>query len=189
MCLADIFQHMCQTGNIPQELGGTILVLIPKGNMETWVIGLLETLWKAVEAHIDTRLWSSIQFHYILHRFRYVRGMVAAIMEIELTQELASVDHNPLFLVFLDLWKAHMARDLACADSWILSVTTKTWCQDRMAITSRPSQPHGEQHRVALYLQHSSKWLCTMSSGHGWPRQWRNRGWTMILWERPSVGA
>ena len=48
MCLTRIVQHMWRIAEIPQELGWTVLVLIPKGSTDTWVIGLLETLWKAV---------------------------------------------------------------------------------------------------------------------------------------------
>ena len=54
MCLVEIVQHMWRTGEIPQELGWTVLVLIPKGTTYTRDIGLLETLWKVAEALIDT---------------------------------------------------------------------------------------------------------------------------------------
>ena len=60
MCLVDIVQHMWSTGEIPQELGWTVLVLIPKGTTDTRFVGLLETLWKVVEALIDTRLCASL---------------------------------------------------------------------------------------------------------------------------------
>ena len=54
MRLVDLVHHMWRTGDITQELGWKILVLIPKGNTDTRFIGLLETLWKAVEALIGT---------------------------------------------------------------------------------------------------------------------------------------
>ena len=47
-----------------------ILVLIPKGTTDTRGTGLLETLWKVVEALIDTRLCTSVHMHNVLHRFR-----------------------------------------------------------------------------------------------------------------------
>ena len=56
-----------------------------------------------VEALIDTGLLSSIQFHDVIDRFWDGRGTVKAIMELELSQEFDSVDHKPLFLVFLYL--------------------------------------------------------------------------------------
>ena len=53
-CLVEILHHMWRTGAIPQDLGWTFLVLIPKGTTNTWGIGLLETLLKVVEALIYT---------------------------------------------------------------------------------------------------------------------------------------
>ena len=44
LCLVDLLHHMWRPGETPQELGWTIMVLIPKGNTNTRVIGLLETL-------------------------------------------------------------------------------------------------------------------------------------------------
>ena len=61
---------MWRTRDIPQELGWTFLVLIPRGTTDTWGIGFLETLWKVVEALIDTRLQVSLQMHDTLHSFR-----------------------------------------------------------------------------------------------------------------------
>ena len=51
---------MWHMGETPQELGWEILVLIPKGTTDTRGIGLLETLWKVMEALIDTRLCASL---------------------------------------------------------------------------------------------------------------------------------
>ena len=106
MCLVEIVYHMWLTGETPQELGWTLLVLIPKVTTKTQGIGLLEILWKVVEDLIDTRLRASLQLHDVLHGFRTGRGTGTAIMELKLAQELSSVDHNPLFLVFLEIWKA-----------------------------------------------------------------------------------
>ena len=104
-------QHMWRTGKIPQELGWTVLFLIPKGTNYTRFIGLIDTLWKVLEVIIDTRLRSSLQMHDVLHRFRDRRGTRTAIMELKLAQELSSIDHDPLFLVFLDLMKAYDTLD------------------------------------------------------------------------------
>ena len=111
MCLVDIIQDMWKTGEIPQKLGFAVLVIIPKSTTDTHFIGLLETLWKVVEALIYTRLIASIQFHDVIHRFWEERGMGTAIMDLNIVQELASVDHDLLFLVFLDLWKAYATVD------------------------------------------------------------------------------
>ena len=52
LCLGDIVHHMLRTGEIPQELVWTVLILIPKGNTDTWGIGLIETLWKVAKVLI-----------------------------------------------------------------------------------------------------------------------------------------
>ena len=62
------------------------LVLIPKRNTDTRGISLLETLWKVVEALIDTRLRARLQIQDVLHGFRYGRGTGAAIMELKIAQ-------------------------------------------------------------------------------------------------------
>ena len=68
-----------------------------------WIYG---NLWKVVEAIIDTCLCASIHFHDVIHGFRARRGKGEAIMYLNLSQELASIDHDALLLVFLDLRKA-----------------------------------------------------------------------------------
>ena len=56
MCLVDLVHHMWRMGELPQELGWIILVLIPKETTDTRGVVLLETLWKVVGALINTRL-------------------------------------------------------------------------------------------------------------------------------------
>ena len=56
------------------------MVLITKGTTNTRGIGLLETMWKVVEALIDTSLRSITQFHDVLHGFWSRRGTGTAIM-------------------------------------------------------------------------------------------------------------
>ena len=48
VCLVDLVHRMWCTGVIPQDLGWTILILIPKVTTNTRGIFLLETLWKVV---------------------------------------------------------------------------------------------------------------------------------------------
>ena len=50
--------------------------------------------------------------HEVLHGFRDIKGTVAAIMELNLAQELASIDQSPLLLVFLDLRKSYDTVEL-----------------------------------------------------------------------------
>ena len=95
MCLVDIVQHIWSTGEIPHDLGWTILVLIPKGTTNTRGIELLETLWKVVEALIDTSILASLQLHDFLHRFRAGIGTCTAIILLKLSQKLASIEQDP----------------------------------------------------------------------------------------------
>ena len=83
------------------------MVRIPKGNEDTLGVGLIEVVWKVLEAVIDIRIKTVVQFHDVLHGFCGGRGMGTTIMELKLAQELASVDQDPLFLVFFNLRKAY----------------------------------------------------------------------------------
>ena len=60
-----------------------------------------------MEAIIDTCINKAVKFHDFLHRFCAGRRTGTAIMELKLVQELASVDQDTLFLVFLDLRKEY----------------------------------------------------------------------------------
>ena len=101
-------------GKITQELGWNVLVLIPKGTIDTRGISLLETLWKLVEALIDTCIRASLQFHNLLHVLLSRRGTRTDIMDLNLSQELARMSYNPLFQVLIDLRKAHNTVDRYC---------------------------------------------------------------------------
>ena len=89
----------------------TILFLIPKGNTDTWLIGLLKTLWKVVEEINNTYMRTSISFHDVLHGFRAGKGTCISILDIKLAQELASVYKEPLLLVFIYLQKTYANVD------------------------------------------------------------------------------
>ena len=64
-----------------------------------------------MEAIIETLLRESVRLHEILHGFHVGRGMGTEILELRLAHELASVDQDPLLLVFLDLHKAYLTVD------------------------------------------------------------------------------
>ena len=65
---------MLYTSFIPEELVWAALVLNPKGNADTWGIGILEVVWKVVEAVIDTWIKSVVQFYDVMHCFCAGRG-------------------------------------------------------------------------------------------------------------------
>ena len=58
-----------------------------------------------VAAIIDTLLKACINLHDVLHGFRAGRGKGTSTLELKLAQELAIIDQEPFFLVFLDLRK------------------------------------------------------------------------------------
>ena len=76
---------------IPTELGWNVLVLITKANADTWGIGLLEVVWKVVEAVIETWIKSLVQFHNEMHGFCAGREAGTAITELKPAQELEIV--------------------------------------------------------------------------------------------------
>ena len=78
--LVEIIQFMWETGSILTELVWTVLVLILKVNVHNWGIGLLEVVWKLLEAVIDTKIKPVVQFHDVFHRFSAGRGAGTAIM-------------------------------------------------------------------------------------------------------------
>ena len=51
------------------------VVLIPKGNGEFVVIGLVKVLWKALSGVINRQIGVVVQFHNVLHGFRASWGM------------------------------------------------------------------------------------------------------------------
>ena len=67
-------------------------------------VGLLEVLFKLVLAITDTWIKTLVTLHDVLHGFRAIRGMGTAIMELNIAQDISSIDQHPLLLVFQDLW-------------------------------------------------------------------------------------
>ena len=117
--LVRLVQHVWETGEIPQQMLWTTIVLIPKGNSGDFRgIGLLDSIWKVIERVLDQRL-SEIPLHESLHGFRAQRGCGTGIMEAKLTQQLAYLERAPLYGIFVDLHKAYdaMDRGVVCA-SW-----------------------------------------------------------------------
>ena len=90
---------MWRTGEIPQEFRWIILVLVLKRTAKKRCTDLLKTPWKVVEALIDTPLCASLKIQNVLNRFGDERVMGTAITELNITQELPIIYHDPLFLV------------------------------------------------------------------------------------------
>ena len=78
------------------ELGWTVLVMTPKDNSGVWGVGLLEVVCKLVEAVIDTRINTVVQFHDVLHRSCAARRERTEIMELKLhPAETSTIFPNP----------------------------------------------------------------------------------------------
>ena len=71
----------------------------------------MKSLWKVVDVIIDTRLRSNFHLHDVLHGLCAGRVTGTDILELNLTQELARFEQDPLLLVFLDLRKAYDTVD------------------------------------------------------------------------------
>jgi Reverse transcriptase (RNA-dependent DNA polymerase) len=120
--LVSTVQHMLHTGDIPTRASWAYRAVIPKPQGGSRGIGLLEILWKLVEAIIDQRVNKTAKFHDILHGFRNHRGTGTSIIEAKLQQELTHLQGKPLFQVFLDLSKAydtlHRGRSLSTLQAY-----------------------------------------------------------------------
>ena len=98
---------MWESGTIHAYLGWKRFILIPKDTKDTQVIGILEFLWKVMEAIIDTCINKAVTFHDVFHVFQAGRGMGTDIREMKLVQDLEGVDQDLVFLVFLDIRKVY----------------------------------------------------------------------------------
>ena len=83
---------------------------IPKGGGDYRGIGLIEPFWKVIECIMDDRL-NVIEFHDCLHGFLAGKGTGTATIEAKLSQQLAFIEQQPLYGVYIDLQKAYDAMD------------------------------------------------------------------------------
>ena len=103
-------QSIFEQGRVPRQMLWLIVVLIPKGNGDFRGIGLLEPFWKVLEIVMDIRL-QAIPLHDSLHGFTSGRGTGTATMEVKLAQQLAYIEQEALYMVFIDLRKVYDAMD------------------------------------------------------------------------------
>jgi hypothetical protein len=105
-----IFVEMIQTiwdrGEILMQMSWMVILLLPKGGGNFRGIGLLSPCWKVVEKIMVPRM-GAINFHPCLHGGMPKREMGTAMTEAKLAQQLAWVEQEPLFQVFVDLCKAY----------------------------------------------------------------------------------
>jgi hypothetical protein len=86
------------------------MVLLLKGGGDYRGIRLLEPLWKVVECIMDRRL-NALPLHEVLHGCQNGCGTGTAILEAKLAQQIAHLEQEPFYGVFLDLKKAFNAID------------------------------------------------------------------------------
>ena len=98
-------------GVLAEEATWQAVVLIPKGEKDYRVIGLVEVVWKVVVAILNRRFTSSITYHDAFHGFRAGRGTGTATLEANLLQQLAAMREEVLYVIFLDLTKVYDALD------------------------------------------------------------------------------
>ncbi len=109
--LVGLIQAIWMQGKILQQLTSVIVVLLPKGGGDYRGIGLLEPLWKVVE-HIMDREMNALQLYEALHGcWNRGSGMGMVILEAKLAQQLAHLQQEPFYGVFLDLKKAFDTMD------------------------------------------------------------------------------
>jgi Reverse transcriptase (RNA-dependent DNA polymerase) len=102
-----LIQHIFATGEIPQRLDFSNLVLLPKPDGGIRGIGLLETLWKLIAIIIKDRILDSVTFDDALHGFLPTWGTSTAILEAKLHLDTTITDGNTINQIFIDLSKAY----------------------------------------------------------------------------------
>ena len=136
----ELIQAIWNWGEIPEQMSWMIVVLLPKGGGDYRGIGLLDPFWKVVEKIMVCRL-GSIEFHPCLNGGLPKKGTGTATIEAKLAQQLAWMEQEPLYQVFVDLRKAydHLDRErcLAIMTGYgvgpkLLRLQTKFWEQAQM---------------------------------------------------------
>jgi hypothetical protein len=131
-------------------------------------------MWKIVEKIMVAQL-SVIELHNCLHGGLPCRGMGKAIMEVKLNQQLAWVEQEPLYQIYLDLKKAYDALDqtrcLAILASYGMgpnfcasrnfSGTTQRWCVMLEATLGNLLLPVGALRRGGLSPASCSMFMST----------------------------
>ncbi len=105
-----LLRAVWESGTVPTQMTWMIIILLPKGGGDYCGIGLLDPIWKVVEKVMVAR-FSVIKLHDCLHGRLPQRGTGTAIMEVKLQQQLAWMDQEPLYQIYLDLRKAYDALD------------------------------------------------------------------------------
>jgi hypothetical protein len=101
-----MIQAICDRGEILMQMSWMVIILLPKGGGDFQGIGLLDPCWKVVEKNMVCQM-GTIDLHPCLHRGMPKQGTGTATIEAKLAQQLAWVEQEPLFQVFVDLCTAY----------------------------------------------------------------------------------
>ena len=104
-------QAYLQEGRMEEESTGQEVVLITKGGIDYYYIGLAEVIWKVVTVIINSRLTTFIAFHGVLHGFWVGCSTGTTSLEAKLLQRLMAMSYEVLYEIFLDLHKVYEALD------------------------------------------------------------------------------
>ena len=107
----DLVQLALREGKLAEEVMWQAVVLIPKGEKDFRGIGLVEVMWKVVAAILNCRFTASITYHNFLHVFWAGCGTGTTTLEAKMSQQLADLREEVLYVIFLDLHKAYDALD------------------------------------------------------------------------------
>ena len=106
--LVRIIQRMFKDVVVPEEVTWAKMVFLPKGREEYRGIGLVEIVWEVSAAVVNFRIKRCVSLYKAIHGFRAGGGSTGtANLEENLAQQLAGITNQPLFQVFLDVWKAY----------------------------------------------------------------------------------
>jgi hypothetical protein len=180
-----LLQAVWESGTIPTQITWMIIVLLPKGRGNDCGIGLLDPIWKVVEK-VMVAQFSVIKLHDCLHGGLPGRGTGTAIMEVKLQQQLAWVDQEPLYQIYLDLRKAYDALDRGrcleilagyCVGPNLLRLQKKFWDDAKMVCCAGGNcgLPFGAHRGVTQGGPLSSlvfMFVSTVSLGSGSGRCW-----------------
>jgi hypothetical protein len=136
----ELIRTIWDWGEIPEQMSWMVIVLLPNSGGDFQGIGLLNPCWKVVEKIMVCRL-AAIEFHPCLHGGLPKRGTGTATIKAKLAQQLAWMEQEPLYQVFVDLRKAydHLDRErcLAIMTGYgvgpkLLRLQAKFWDQAEM---------------------------------------------------------
>ena len=107
----DLVQTSFREDELAEEATWQVVVLIPKGKKDYRGVVFVEMMWKVVAEILNRRFTASITYYDFLLGFRAGCGTGTATLEAKLLQQLSALREEVLYVIFLDLHKAHDALD------------------------------------------------------------------------------